>query len=100
MLFLLISLFLSNSFLHNQVSAVSVSYGPVFISDTTGHKNIMDSIGSMLASRDTSRIPDGQVLSLKDFGAAGDGKHDDIEALEHARDWVIRHPAILTIPIG
>ena len=59
----------------------------------------MDSIGSMLFTRYKSHS--GWAGSqFKDFGAAGDGKHDDIEALEHARDWVIKHPAVLNAHRG
>jgi hypothetical protein len=39
-------------------------------------------------------------ISVKAFGAVGDGRHDDIVAFETARDYVITHPAILVVPIG
>jgi hypothetical protein len=39
-------------------------------------------------------------ISVKDFGAVGNGSHDDIGAFELARDYVIQHPATLIIPIG
>jgi hypothetical protein len=39
-------------------------------------------------------------VSVKDFGAIGNGSHDDITAFELARDYVIEHPAVLIIPIG
>ncbi|HZZ74698.1 MAG TPA: glycosyl hydrolase family 28-related protein, partial [Puia sp.] len=39
-------------------------------------------------------------ISIKSFGAVGDGRHDDITAFEAARDYVITHPAILVVPAG
>src|ERR1700751_460575 len=39
-------------------------------------------------------------ISVKSFGAVGDGRHDDIAAFEAARDYVITHPAILVVPAG
>lgn len=39
-------------------------------------------------------------LSVLDFGAAGDGIHDDADAITAACDYVIAHPQPLTMPIG
>src|SRR5579863_1481568 len=39
-------------------------------------------------------------ISVKSFGAVGDGRHDDIAAFEAARDYVIGLPAVLVIPAG
>ena len=39
-------------------------------------------------------------VSIKDFGAVGDGSHDDYQAIQKACDYVIEHPAILFIPVG
>jgi hypothetical protein len=100
MLFLLIAFFLNNPATANPNLLTPVSHKAEIVYDTTGHKTWADTIASLLAARDTVRVPDGPVVSLKDFGAAGDGKHDDIEALEHARDWLIHHPGVLTIPVG
>ena len=47
--------------------------------------------------RDTANITG---VSIKDFGAIGDGIHDDYKAIQTACDYVIKHPAVLIIPVG
>jgi Pectate lyase superfamily protein len=72
----------------------------VKLSYDTGRKTLIDTIISLVRIREKVRDPDKNFVSVKDFGAIGDGKHDDIDALEHARDFVIHHPAVLVMPIG
>jgi Pectate lyase superfamily protein len=66
----------------------------------TGRKTLADTITHLFRAQISAPDPDKFSISVKDFGAVGDGKHDDIEALEHARDYVIQHPAVLIMPIG
>ena len=72
----------------------------VIMSYDTGRKTLIDTIISLVKTQERARDPDKNFVSVKDFGAVGDGKHDDIDALEHARDFVINHPAVLVMPIG
>ena len=47
--------------------------------------------------RDNSNL---SGISIKDFGAVGDGVHDDYKAIQTACDYAIKHPAIVIIPVG
>jgi hypothetical protein len=100
MLFFFLASCFNFSASHLPTSPAKVQYPPSIVCDTTGRKTLVDSIISMIAMPDTGRVPDTQIISVKDFGVVGDGKHDDIEGLERARDWVIHHPAVLTLPVG
>lgn len=65
----------------------------------------VDTIHITVIKRDTATITVFNVdtvkhLTVLDFGAVGDGRHDDIIAFELARDYVITHPNILEVPVG
>jgi hypothetical protein len=48
-------------------------------------------------TRDNSNL---SGISIKDFGAVGDGVHDDYKAIQSACDYAIKHPAVVIIPVG
>lgn len=69
---------------------------PVVKRDTTYiHVTLRDTQTITLFNIDTVKH-----LSFADFGAAGDGNHDDADAITNACAYVIAHPQTLIAPIG
>lgn len=62
----------------------------------TIHKTVTDTIYNHIVIHDTVKT----FVSFKDFGAAGDGRHDDADAIQAAVDYVIKHPQPLIVEIG
>lgn len=69
------------------------------------HVTKVDTTYIHITKRDTQTITLFNVdtvkhLSFSDFGAAGDGNHDDADAITFACNYVIAHPQTLIAPIG
>ena len=66
---------------------------------------VHDTIHVTTTIRDTQTITLFKIdtvkhLSFSDFGAVGDGRHDDVDAITAACNYVIEHPQPLTVPFG
>lgn len=66
---------------------------------------VHDTVHVTITVRDTATITLINIdtvkhLSFTDFGAAGDGRHDDVDAITAACNYVIAHPQPLTVPFG
>jgi hypothetical protein len=69
---------------------------------------IVDTIHETIIVKDTTHtytvitdtIAASNILSITDFGAVGNGSHDDADAIQAAIDYVIKNPQPLIVPIG
>ena len=88
----------------NEINNKVISPLSIILSLSNSTKNkkparFIETAGKLIPIIDTSKKSLSEI-SVKAFGAVGDGRHDDIVAFETARDYVIIHPAILVVPSG
>ena len=62
----------------------------------TVHNKISDTIYNRVITKDTIK----SFLSITDFGAVGNGRYDNADAIMTACNYVIAHPQPLIVPIG